>query len=194
MTREEAVRLRGVLETAAQKLEDKEASEAPTFFPRLRGDGALVKAGTKICWNGQVKRAASDLWDTAENNPDNASTLWEDISYREGYRIIPATITAGLAFAKGEKGWWNGVLYESLLANNVYTPAAYPAGWKSESAGGGDSGGEDDEYPAFVQPTGAHDAYNVGDKVTFEGKRYVCKMANCAYSPSAYPAGWEEVT
>lgn len=35
---------------------------------------------------------------------------------------------------------------------------------------------ETDEYPEFVQPTGAHDAYNIGDKVTYNGKKYVCKM------------------
>lgn len=46
-----------------------------------------------------------------------------------------------------------------------------------------------DEWPEYVQPTGAHDAYQVGDKVTFNGKRYVCKLANCVWSPDAYPAG-----
>lgn len=37
---------------------------------------------------------------------------------------------AGRAFAKGEKGWWNDELYESLLAANVWTPAVNPDGWK----------------------------------------------------------------
>lgn len=48
-----------------------------------------------------------------------------------------------------------------------------------------------DEWPEYVQPTGAHDAYQVGDKITYNGKRYVCKLANCVWSPDAYPAGWE---
>lgn len=51
-----------------------------------------------------------------------------------------------------------------------------------------------DEYPEYVQPTGAHDAYNTGDKVTYNGKKYVCKMDGCVWTPDAYPAGWEEVT
>ena len=50
-----------------------------------------------------------------------------------------------------------------------------------------------DEYPEFVQPTGAHDAYQVGDKVTYNGKKYICKLENCVWSPDTYPAGWEEV-
>lgn len=48
-----------------------------------------------------------------------------------------------------------------------------------------------DEWPAFVQPTGAHDAYQAGDKITYNGVHYVCKLANCVWSPDAYPAGWE---
>ena len=62
--------------------------------------------------------------------PEAAPSLWEDVLYKNGARIIPATITAGLAFSKGERGYWGDVLYESLLDNNVWTPEAYPDGWK----------------------------------------------------------------
>lgn len=48
-----------------------------------------------------------------------------------------------------------------------------------------------DEWPEYVQPTGAHDAYKVGDKITYNGKRYICKMDGCVWTPDAYPAGWE---
>lgn len=51
-----------------------------------------------------------------------------------------------------------------------------------------------DEWPEYVQPTGAHDAYGVGDKVTFNGKRYVCKLASCDWSPAVYPDAWKEQT
>lgn len=129
-THSEAIILRNAIETAAASLDDATASMAATLFPTLKYDSSLVKAGTRINWYGIVKRAASDLWDTVENDPENAPALWEDINYKEGYRIIPEFISAGTAFALGEKGWWNGVLYESLLEANVYTPDAYPAGWK----------------------------------------------------------------
>lgn len=111
-------------------VDDKLASVAMDVYPVLNEDGELIKAGSRIKWNGILKRAATDLWDTAENNPDNAPALWEDISYREGYRIIPETISTGAAFAKDERGWWDGVLYVSLLDNNVWTPVAYPTGWQ----------------------------------------------------------------
>lgn len=130
MKRAEAIYLRSVVEQAAVSLDDKTASTAATLFPRLKGDGALVAGGTRINWNGTIKRAAVDLWDSEANDPDHAAALWEDIAYRDGYRIIPATITAGAAFALGEYGWWGDVLYRSRIAANVYTPEQYPDGWE----------------------------------------------------------------
>lgn len=130
MKRAEALKLRAIVEQAAVSLDDKTASEAATLFPRLKQDNTLIAAGTRINHGGTIKRAAVDLWDTAENAPDVAPALWEDIAYREGIRIIPAVITAGTAFAKDELGWWGDVLYRSVIDANVYTPEAYPAGWE----------------------------------------------------------------
>ena len=130
MKRSEALKLRTLIERAAESLTDKEASEWAMLFPRLKQDGSLVKAGTRINWNGTVKKAAVDLWDSAENDPDHAPTLWANIPYRDGYRIIPAVITVPEAFALDECGWWEDELYRSKLASNVHTPAAYPDGWE----------------------------------------------------------------
>lgn len=52
---------------------------------------------------------------------------------------------------------------------------------------------EPEEWPEYVQPTGAHDAYNTGDKITYNGQHYICKMDGCVWNPSDYPAGWELV-
>lgn len=112
-------------------LDDKIASQTPELFDKLNENGELVPVGTRINWNGVLKRASVDLYDTKENNPDNAPTLWEDIEYKEGYRIIPKTITVGTAFSKDELGWWNDTLYKSLLDNNVWTPEQNPSGWEA---------------------------------------------------------------
>lgn len=131
MTRKEALRLRAIVEQAAASLDDQTASAGAALLPRLKQDGHLVKAGTRINWNGTLKRAAVDLWDTPENNPDNAPTLWADIQYRNGYRIIPDTITVTTAFAEGEYGWWGDVLYKSKVNSNVYTPEQYAPNWEA---------------------------------------------------------------
>lgn len=113
-----------------ESLDDKLASETPELFDKLNENGELVPVGTRINWNGTLKRAVADLWDTKENNPDNAPTLWEDIEYKNGIRIIPEVITVGTAFMKEELGYWDNVLYKSLIDNNVWTPEANPSGWE----------------------------------------------------------------
>jgi hypothetical protein len=115
---------------AMMSLDDQDASKTPELFEKLSESGELVKVGTRVNWNGQLKRAAVDLWDTADNNPDNAPDLWENINYKDGIRIIPNPITVGLAFSKDELGWWGDVVYKSLVDNNVYTPEEYAANWE----------------------------------------------------------------
>lgn len=47
-----------------------------------------------------------------------------------------------------------------------------------------------DKWPEYKQPTGAHDAYHVGDKITYNGKHYTCLLDGCVWTPDAYPQGW----
>lgn len=53
-----------------------------------------------------------------------------------------------------------------------------------------------DEYPAYKQPTGAHDAYYNGDKVTYNSMKYVCIAPDgvaCVWNPDTYPDYWQKV-
>lgn len=119
------------IETLTAAIDDAVASTVVPLFPAMKYTGNLIKAGTRINWNGVLKRAAVDLWDRADCAPDHAPDMWEDILYRDGYRIIPDVITVGKAFALGERGWWkDGLLYESIVNDNVYTPEEYAGNWK----------------------------------------------------------------
>lgn len=132
LTREETVKMRAMIEKASALLDDKDASECPSMSASYKYDGSLLKAGSRINWYGKLKRAAVDLWQTDGNTPDNAPTLWEDLMYKDGYRIIPEVITAGLAFAYGEIGWWkDGNLYRSIRPDaNPHTPEQAPNMWE----------------------------------------------------------------
>jgi hypothetical protein len=79
----------------------------------------------------------------------------------------------------------DNTLYRCVQAHTSlsdWTPDATPALWTRISV---------EEYPQWVQPTGAHDAYMIGDKVTFDDQRYVSVINNNTWSPSAYPQGWQ---
>lgn len=65
-----------------------------------------------------------------------------------------------------------------------WTPDATPALY---DAFGLDDGG----YPIWSQPSGAHDAYNAGDIVNYNGTLYISLIDGNSWSPDAYPAGWE---
>lgn len=49
-------------------------------------------------------------------------------------------------------------------------------------------------HPVWSQPTGAHDAYNTGDIVNYNGVLYESLIDGNTYAPDAYPAGWKEVS
>lgn len=62
------------------------------------------------------------------------------------------------------------------------TPALYDAFGLDESG-----------YPLWTQPSGAHDAYNQGDIVNYNGDLYESLMDGNVWSPDVYPAGWQAV-
>ena len=131
---ERAKVLRAIIENAMAKEDDISASKAPELFAKMKYDGNLIAAGTRIRWKGEIKKAAADLWDTVENDPENAPELWKDINYVNGIRVIFEEPSAADAFEKGEKGFWrkDGRIYKSLIQANVYTPESYPKGWEAE--------------------------------------------------------------
>ena len=87
------------------------------------------------------------------------------------------------AYAVDDRVQHGGTLYKCVQAHTSqadWTPDATPALWKTVSI---------DEYPEWVQPTGAHDAYNIGDKVTHNGKTWVSDVDNNVWEPGVY--GWK---
>ena len=132
MTRSEAQKLIADIVKLRESATDAQASSAVSVYPTLKQDGSLIKSGTRINYNGTIIRAAVDLYDTETNSPENAPTLWETLNYKGGYRNIPEVITVGTAFSKGELGWWNDELYESLVDSNVYTPDQYAPNWSKQ--------------------------------------------------------------
>ena len=106
----------------------------------------------------------------------------DDETALTGVELFPAWVV-GKAYAVNDRAQYNGTLYKCVQAHTSqsdWMPDATPALWKTVSI---------DEYPEWVQPTGAHDAYNIGDKVTYNGQHYVCTSDGNVYAPDVY--GWQ---
>lgn len=91
----------------------------------------------------------------------------------------------GEAVAVGERYWYDGRLWKVIQQHTVqedWTPDTAVSLFVEVSI---------DEWPQWVQPQGAQDAYMIGDKVTFEGVHYVSLIDNNVWSPVDLPSGWE---
>ena len=90
------------------------------------------------------------------------------------------------AYPMGAKVLHNGDVWQSTIAANVWEPGV--TGWKIIS-----DPVTEPEYSEWVQPAGAHDAYNIGDKVIFEGHLWESLINANVWSPTGYPAGWRDL-
>lgn len=80
----------------------------------------------------------------------------------------------------GDERTFDGKLWVSLVDYNVWTP---PVNWREVPATG---------YPAWVQPTGATDAYAMGDRVTHNSKNWQSNTPANVWEPGVF--GWDELT
>ena len=116
------------------------------------------------------------------NKIETAASTMTDETALTAVELFPAW-AIGRAYAVDDRVQHGGILYKCVQAHTSqadWTPDATPALWKTVSV---------DEYPEWVQPTGAHDAYNIGDKVTYNGQHYVCTSDGNVYAPDVY--GWQ---
>ena len=79
-------------------------------------------------------------------------------------------------------------LYRSLhdVTNTAQNtrPSDTPAMWTMV-------GDPQEEFPAWIPPTGAHNAYIKGDKVSYQGNEWVSQVAGNVWEPGVY--GWNMV-
>lgn len=114
-----------------------------------------------------------------------AAAVTEDATALELIELFPA-YKAGTAYAVGDRIRYGGKLYRVVQAHTSqsdWIPDGTPALYTVVSV---------EEWPDWVQPTGAHDAYAAGAKVTHGGKRWVSDVDANVWEPGVY--GWSEVS
>lgn len=99
--------------------------------------------------------------------------------------------TAGQEFAAGERVQHGGKLYKCVSAHTSQEDWSPPA---AASLWSGVSVDQETGYDEWTQPTGAHDAYNKGDRVVYNGSVYESTIDGNTWSPETYPAGWTLIT
>lgn len=205
---EEARKFRAFIETMAESVDDDTAKEHIDVFPLWKVDTAYTK-DFRLRYNEVLYKVLQDHTSQSDWTPDKAVSLYVRIDDpQEEWPEWIAPTGAHDAYQLGAKVSHNGHHWISLIDNNVWEPTTdAPTLWElqpeetSENPEDPETPVEpeepeelvEEEIPEFVQPTGGEDAYNTGDIVMFNDKKYESLIDNNVWSPEAYPQGWREI-
>lgn len=161
------------------------------------GSHDAPKYGDKVHYPGAEGPIYTSLMDGNTTIPSSDDRYWaiEQSNEEQDKAILewkPVQPGVNEAYKKGDKVTHKGKTWISDIDNNVWEPSVY--GWTED--GGAkpepEPQPEPSGYPAWKQPTGGHDAYKKGDKVSHKGKNWQSTIDANVWEPGAY--GWVEVS
>lgn len=132
---------------------------------------AIDKAIDSTAFDSKLKSVADAI--------RSAGGTTEPMSFPSG---MAAAIWELVAYSVGDRVQYNGTLYKCVQAHTAqsdWAPDATPALWVVVSI---------EEYPEWVQPTGAHDAYSKGAKVSHNGSKWISNVDSNVWEPGVH--GW----
>ena len=201
-----AYAMRAVIEDAVSSLDDETAVTVPSLFTPWK-PGEAVEVGDRRYYATRLYKVVQAHTTQADWTPDVTPALWAVLGDPGEAGTIDDPITAargmeyeyGLYYFDPEDGKTylcerigeaeGGKIILQYLPHELigqYFSAAESG--ETEEPAEPDTG---DTYPEWVQPTGAHDAYNTGDIVMYNGTAYRSLIDGNVWAPDAYPQGWE---
>ena len=158
-------------------------TDATTLYPALPNSGALIR-GEIYSYNGGMVIVEQDHNRTIYTPEETPALFSVYRANTEGMEWV-----ANEQVIAGDERIYGGKNYLCLQSHQTltsWTPDVTPALWKLIA----------EDIPVWKQPTGAHDAYQIGDKVhfpTINDPVYESLIDYNVYSPLTYPAGWKKL-
>ena len=130
LTRGEAKRYRRIIEQASASLSDEDALGAPRLFPRWKPD-THYETGERLFYNEVLYKVLQAHNSQETWTPDVTPSLFAVVLIPDP-EVIPDWVQPDStnAYMTGDKVMFEGETYVSLIDNNIWSPAAYPAGWQ----------------------------------------------------------------
>ena len=157
--------------------------------PYALGEGALGGCEAVIVVNrdtGHILQEQETVNSIAFVTLAEAGSI-DDVTASEHMDVF-APWEAAVAYTVGQMRTYSGKLYRCLQAHTSqadWTPDVAVSLWTVTSDPA-------EEFPVWSQPVGAHDAYNTGDKVSHQDKKWASTCDGNVWEPGVY--GWEEVS
>lgn len=123
---------RQFIEERAELLDDDMALTMPNAYPTWNGDGITYKQGDRVRYGGELYRVLQPHTSQPTWTPIDAPSLFalvlvvdedEPSEWQQPDSTNP--------YMAGDIVLFNGAKYMSLIDNNVWSPAEYPAGWQA---------------------------------------------------------------
>ncbi len=145
--------------------------------------------------NAKVRKLAEQL-DIRQSNVEVANSVTfvtlaekgdiDDVTAVEHTDLFTQWVV-GTDYKVGDLRQYEEALYRCVQAHKSqadWTPDVTASLWKAV-------GNPTEEYPEWSQPVGSHDAYQTGDKVSYNNKHWQSTANNNVWQPGVY--GWEEI-
>ena len=122
--------MRKIIEENSVHATDEQSAEAPYSFPAWAAN-EVYAANDRVQYGGVAYKCLQAHLSQADWTPDAAVSLWAKILIPDP-EVIPdwEQPDSTNPYMKGDKVRVEGKIYRSVIDNNVWSPAAYPAGWR----------------------------------------------------------------
>lgn len=117
-------------QTKLRSISDGVALKVPELFPHWSGNSKEYVKDDKVLYNDVLYKVLQNHTSQKEWTPTSAPSLFAKVLTSEGEILDWEQPDSTNPYMKGDKVRYNGKVYESLIDNNVWSPDAYPLGWK----------------------------------------------------------------
>lgn len=126
-----ALKLRPYIEKAAIFLNDEDALEAKELYPIWSGKNVEYKVDDRVRYENTLYKVLQNHVSQENWSPTYATSLFAKVLIPDP-EVIPEweQPDSTNAYQIGDKVMFEGKVYENLISNNIWSPAAYPAGWR----------------------------------------------------------------
>ena len=118
-------------QTQLMSISDAVALKMPDVFPEWSDASVFYRKDMKLTYNGVLYKVLQDHTSQASWTPDVAPSLFAKVLVSDdGTPQEWQQPDSTNAYMTGDRVTFEGHVYESLIDNNVWSPTAYPQGWK----------------------------------------------------------------
>lgn len=174
----EAKDFRENLDLVITELTDEDAEKVKILYPKWSGNGIEYIKDERIRYKGILYRTLQTHISQPSWDPINATSLFDLVikpTVGPTDWIQPGSTNGYMA---GDLVIHNGIIYESLVDNNVWEPGTDKTLWIPVSE------------KEIIDPYSPSVIYQIGDKISWDNKIYKSLIDNNVWNPTDYPDGW----